>query len=234
MDANLLVRSKFMVSREFGTGDIPREPMPTIAGVTKPLEADEATRDWWLVTFAESWAKPLKVNTTHQQALILMFGPETDRWKGKRIGLFAMVGEFFKKRQTAVRIKGSPDITAPCSFSVRKWGGGRDTYDLIPLGAGAASASKPDAAAPFIPDGTVRIGPKKGEHIAQLSHEELRDAIQLGREQNAKAKPGAKWIPASVAHLAELEADQVRRAKLEEQMVAAAPKASRLPIEDVP
>lgn len=221
MNALLLVRSKFMVSHEFGSGDIPREPLVTIAAVTTPAERDETTKDWWLITFAEPWAKPLKVNRTHQQALILMFGTETDGWRGKRIGLRAVAGTFFGRRQTAVRIKGSPDIAAPCSFSVRKFGGGTDTYDLVPMAApGAKSAATPP---PFVPDGTVRIGQKKGTQIAQLTHEELAAAISLGREQLAKAPATLVWVPNAKAHLAELEADQQRRGKLEEQMASGAP-----------
>lgn len=221
MDARLLVRSKFMVSHEFGTGDIPKEPLVTIAAVTRPSEVEEMTKDWWLVSFVESWAKPLKVNRTHQQALILMFGADTDAWVGKRIGLFALAGTFFGKRQTAVRIKGSPDLKAPQSFTVRKFGGGKDTYNLeVMAGAKPSTNGKTNghAPTPFVPDGTVRIGDKKGTQIAQLTHEELAAAISLGRDQLTKAKPGASWIPNALAHVDELVADQVRRQKLEDSM----------------
>lgn len=236
MKAELLVRSKFMVSREFGTADIPREPLVTIENVTKPSEEEEMTKGWWLLTFAESWAKPLKINTTHQQALILLFGNETDAWKGKRIGLHAVVGTFFGRRQTAVRIKGSPDLKEPRSFSVRKFGGGNDVYNLVPMAApGAARTSTPPA--PFVPDGLVHCkqSPSNGMQIAQLTHLELAAVGALLDEQIAKAKPGATWLPNAQTHRAEIAAEEQRRADIERQMQAGAPPtAPAEPGEDAP
>lgn len=135
MDARLLVSSKFMVSETFGLGEVPKEPLVTIADVTlEEQEGDRGRERWGLLYFREPWAKPLKINRTHQRALMLMFGNETEGWKGKRIALRAVAGVFFGKRQTAVRIFGSPDIETAVSFQVRKFGGGSDTYDLRPLG----------------------------------------------------------------------------------------------------
>jgi hypothetical protein len=140
MDARMLVSSKYMVSESFGLGDVPKEPIVTIVKVVlADEEGDRGKEKWGLLYFAEPWAKPLKINRTHQRALLTMFNPpndyETDRWLKKRIGLRGVAGIYFGKRQTAVRIWGSPDITTPVSFSVKKFGGGSDIYDLKPIGA---------------------------------------------------------------------------------------------------
>lgn len=227
MDARLLVRSKFMVSHEFGTADIPREPLVTIADVKKPDEQEEMTKDWWLVHFAEPWAKPLKINRTHQQALILMFGADTEGWKGKRIGLHAIAGTFFGKRSTAVRIKGSPDIAAPQSFTVRKFGGGKDVYNLIVMPAPNGKPVTSSAPAPFVPDGKIRIGPKKGTEIIHLTYDELLAGIALGKDQIAKAKPGAAWVPNAQAHVDELLSDQARRDDIEKRIASGQPPAGK-------
>jgi hypothetical protein len=135
MDARLLVSSKWMVSEQFGIGDVPKEPVVTIADVKiEEQEGDKGKERWGILYFSEPYAKPLKVNRTHQKALILMFGGETNDWKGKKIGLRGVAGVYFGKRQTAVRIFGSPHISEPCSFSVKKFGGGSDVYDLKPIG----------------------------------------------------------------------------------------------------
>jgi hypothetical protein len=140
MDARLLVSSKYMVSESFGLGDVPREPIVTISKVELALEeGDRGKEKCGLLYFAEDWAKPLKINRTHQKALLTMFNPpsdyETDRWLKKRIALRAVAGIYFGKRQTAVRIFGSSDIVSPVSFSVQKFGGGSDVYELKPIGA---------------------------------------------------------------------------------------------------
>lgn len=142
MDARLLVTGKFMVSESFGLGEIPKEPLVTIVKVTREeQEGDKGKEKWGILFFAEPWALPLKINRTHQRALLTMFNGsndfETDRWLGKQIQLYAMVGTFFGKRQTAVRIKGSPSLKTAVSFQVKKFGGGKDTYDLVPIKAGA-------------------------------------------------------------------------------------------------
>lgn len=217
MNANLLVRSKFMVSREFGTGDIPKEPLVTIAGVKKPDEEEALTRDWWLLSFVEPWAKPLKIITTHQQALILMFGDDTDKWIGKRVGFRAVVGVYFKKRQTAVRIVGSPDITEPRSFSVRSWGGGKDTYNLVPMGNGAPAAAPAPAhnANGKIEWLTFGTGSKAHKKIADLTAPELDDNISLGKKKLADVPAGSmpKWAPGVAAQVAAMEAEHARRAQ---------------------
>jgi hypothetical protein len=139
MDARVLVSSKYMVSESFGLGDVPKEPIVTIVKVVlAEEEGDRGKEKWGLLHFAEPWAKPLKINRTHQRALLTMFNPagdyETDRWLKKRIALRGVAGIYFGKRQTAVRIFGSPDLATPVSFSVKKFGGGSDVYDLKPIG----------------------------------------------------------------------------------------------------
>lgn len=147
MDARLLVEPKFMKSERFGLGDVPKEPLVTIAKVkTLPQKGDRGEDETWgLLYFKEPWARPLKVIPTTLRCLLAMFNPEgdyeSDRWIGKRLLLYAMPGVFFGKRGTAVRIKGSPDIRQTISVSVKKFGGGSDVYNLQPIGGGGATSA---------------------------------------------------------------------------------------------
>lgn len=195
-----------MVSHEFGSGDLPKEPLVTIAAVKKPDEQDETTKDWWLITFAEPWAKPLKVNRTHQSALILMFGAETEGWKGKRIGLRAMAGTFFGRRQTAVRIKGSPDLSAPASFTVRKFGGGTDTYNLEVMPDGKKAADGREWL-------TFGVGSKKAVRIVDLSDSDLAASIALGDKNVSDVPAGANppWLAKSKPQIDAMRAELAMR-----------------------
>lgn len=228
MEADLLVRSKWMVSREFGTEDIPKEPLVTIASVIKPDAKEEKTRtkNRGVLTFKESFAKPLEMNATHLAAMKLMFGNETNNWIDKQIKVGAIVGVYFKKRQTAVRILGSPQLKEAKSFSVRSFGGGSDVYNLAPISEGGTTpVNGKSAPTPFVPDGTLKfkIGKLQGTQLAVLARAELEEAISFGRDWLAKVKPGANGIPATLGHVAEIEAEQARRARLEEQMASGAP-----------
>ncbi len=239
MDARLLVRSKFMVSHEFGSGDIPKEPLVTIADVIKPSEQDETTKDWWLITFREPWAKPLKVNRTHQQALILMFGGTTEGWRDKRIGLYPLAGTFFGRRQTAVRIKGSPDIKAPASFQVRKFGGGKDTYNLEVMPSPGATAPRPTPngktkkPTPYV-SGVVWWGPVMGMQIAVLAHAELNTAIAHYERWLSDAPPSATGRAHTQTNLDELRAELVRRNDIEKLLDANAPPDAEQPTNTPP
>jgi hypothetical protein len=48
-----------------------------------------------------------------------MFGNETDAWHGKRVTLFATDVQVGKERKPGIRVRGSPDITAPVSFDLK-------------------------------------------------------------------------------------------------------------------
>lgn len=139
MNPNELVESKWMVAEEFGLNGIPREPCVTIKDVRKQKIGSKES--WGVLIFAEEWAKPLKVNTTSKRALMLMFSEtDTNLWLGKRINLYPRPGHYPKGKKLAVRIKGSPDIKAPISFSVQAFGGGEDVYNLLPTGGAKAAA----------------------------------------------------------------------------------------------
>lgn len=144
MNADLLVPSKFMVSREFGTGNIPREPLVTIDSVGMEKQDKE---DWGMLSFREPWAKKLKVNATLKKCLKVMFGSDTDRWIGKRILLYGKPGYYFGEEGTAVRIKGSPDISIPITVEMKKFGSrDKDKYEIKPTGPQAAPRDQPASA----------------------------------------------------------------------------------------
>lgn len=152
MNADQLIDSKMMVSAEFGTRGIPKEPTVTIASVTREAQDKDGKEVWAILTFTEPFAKPLKMNRHSQKCCIAMFGKETDHWIGKRLSLFAKDGYYFGERGTAVRIKGSPDLAAPISVEVKKRSSKKpDVYNLVPTGpqqARPAASSAPAAAQP--------------------------------------------------------------------------------------
>lgn len=242
MDAQLLVESKMMVAATFGLDGIPKEPLVTIASAGREEQQKDKkgkAERWGILRFREPWAKPLKVNATSRKALILMFGGETDAWVGKRIGLFALPGIYFGEPGVAVRIKGSPDIKEACSFQVRKYGGGTDTYNLIVMGGGGSAT----AAAPKPwPKGEVGFGPKKGVQILQLTYAENEEVIALGEEQLTKfaasqegnAGPTPPWVGKTVFNLEELRANRVRLAELERQIASGLPPPVAAEQEDAP
>ncbi len=111
-----------------------------------------------------------------------------------------MRGTFFGKQSTAVRIKGSPDIKAPLSFTVKKFGGGKDTYDLKPMnGAGAKESGTVT---------TVTFGESegwKGRPIADFDSAELEKILAKGSDWCA-ANPGGKGLAGVQACLVAVKA----------------------------
>jgi hypothetical protein len=179
-----LVESVNMTAEDFGHDGVPAEPRVTIARIEKQREGLR----WGLLHFKEKWAKPLKLNATSKKALKLMFSDTDYRaWVGKRIDLYVMRGDF-KEKKTAVRIKGSPDITRSFTFKVKSFGGGFDTYNLQPTGSNVV-----------LGPGYVRFGRQAGhwgKPFSDFTPEQLGELVTMADQYLAanadQMKPKAK------------------------------------------
>jgi hypothetical protein len=176
-----LIDSKYMVAEDFGRDGIPPEPRVTI----KRVEAKDQ-RGWALLYFEEKWAKPLKINATHRRALCIMFDPEDwTKWYGKKIDLRVVRGNFPNGKTTAVRIKGSPNITRTFTFEVQKFGSrDKDQYTLIPTGAHVV-----------LGPGLIRFGKKAGhwgKPFSDFETEKLAELATYAEEQLATPE-AQKW-----------------------------------------
>lgn len=198
-----LIESVHMTAEDFGHDGVALEPRVTI----KSVEKQRTGLKWGLLHFKEKWAKPLKLNATSKKALKLMFS-ETDyrQWHDKRIDLYVMRGDF-KEKKTAVRIKGSPDITRPFTFRMRSFGGGYDTYTLLPTGDNVV-----------LGPGFVRFGRQAGHYgkpFEEFDTEKLGELVKMAEEYLAanaeKMKPRAKED--LVANLKEIREAIVERTK---------------------
>lgn len=181
-----LIDSKFMVAEDFGRNGIPREPRATI----KRVEQKDSGRGWPLLHFEEKWAKPLKLNYTSRRALCIMFGDDDwTKWYGKRIDLYVMRGDFPQGKKTAVRIKGSPDITRTFSFEMQKFGSrDKDRYTLVPTGKNVV-----------LGPGLVRFGHQAGhwgKPFSEFSTEQLAELVAYADQQLVNPEVLAKLKPA--------------------------------------
>lgn len=192
-----------MSAEDFGRNGIPPEPRVTIADVKK----ETTGRKWALLLFAEPWAKPLKIQATHRRALCLMFGDrDTDEWKGKKIDLHVIRGNFPNGKTTAVRIKGSPHINRTFTFQMQKFGGGKDTYTLVPTGSKVV-----------LGPGVVRFGRQAGhwgKPFTEFSIEQLRELVTMADEFMAK-NPEMKGKDDLAANLREIREEIDRRVQAE-------------------
>lgn len=186
-----LIDSKYMVAEDFGRDGIPDEPRVTI----KRVEPKDKGRGWPLLHFEEKWAKPLKINATSKRALCIMFDADDwTRWYGKRIDLKIVRGNFPQGKTTAIRIKGSPDITRTFSFEVQRFGSSeKDRYTLEPTGKNVV-----------LGPGLVRFGRKAGhwgKPFSEFTVEQLAELVEYA-ETNAKSPEAEKWTPKQKEDLA--------------------------------
>jgi hypothetical protein len=94
--------------------EIMREEFPVI----QPKPGQSATEFKVVLSFKER-DKQIIANKTNCTALMLMFGRNTKEWRGKRVTFFGLKGTWFKRKQEAIRIYGSPDIAADVEVTVR-------------------------------------------------------------------------------------------------------------------
>jgi hypothetical protein len=97
-----------------------KEPTLTIAGVKiDKLESDDGKKkDKGIVRFKETdrcWV----MNRTNAEALVAMWGTETDAWIGKQVTLFAMMVKVGPKSELGIRVKGSPSLTESLTFDLK-------------------------------------------------------------------------------------------------------------------
>jgi hypothetical protein len=112
-----MFKGDYLAAAEFGS----REPTFTIADVRLVAMPDEKTgrdKDKGTVFFEEIPRGWVLCKTT-AQCLAAMFGPETEGWKGKRVTLRAELVQFGRERVPGIRVKGSPDLAAPVTASVK-------------------------------------------------------------------------------------------------------------------
>lgn len=109
---------RFIKSAEFGGRDvtltiteIKLEELPDDAGKAKKRG----------IMYFKETPKGLVLNRTNATALKHLWGPETDKWIGKHVCLYAapFTDPFTGEHITAVRVRGSPDIHQPVEFEAR-------------------------------------------------------------------------------------------------------------------
>lgn len=118
MDVSLLFPSRFIKSAEFQGRDV---TLTIAAVVLEDLESsDGATKRKGIVGFRET-DKGWVLNRTNASCLAGMFGKETDQWIGKRVTLYPAVHKdsFTGEVGTAIRVRGSPDLTADKRVEIR-------------------------------------------------------------------------------------------------------------------
>lgn len=88
----------------------------------KSIAAEEIDGKTKAVCSFEGTKKQLVLNRTNAEAVKLMFGRETNDWLGKRVTFFpALIKDPFGDGEVgAIRVRGSPDITAPASATVQR------------------------------------------------------------------------------------------------------------------
>lgn len=118
MDASLLHPSRFLKAAEFKGKDVTY----TVRAVEiEELESDDGKKKTkGIMSFVET-GKQLVINRTNSDCFKAMFGRETDNWVGKRVTFWPApyFDSFSKEHMVAVRVRGSPDITAPVSATIK-------------------------------------------------------------------------------------------------------------------
>lgn len=124
MDWRALFKGSYLVAVEFGG----REPTFMIRGVdTINLEQEDGqTKPKAIVFFDDAKGdgyagcdRGWVLCKTSAMCIAAMFGNETDAWIGKRVTLYATDVQVGKEKKPGIRVKGSPDIKAPITTSVK-------------------------------------------------------------------------------------------------------------------
>lgn len=134
MNFKLMFKGDYIKAVEFNG----KVPTMTIASVKiMPLEGDKGVKDKGVISFRET-DRGMVLCRTNAESIAAMFGPETDAWVGKRVTLFEdKTVKMGRDVVGGIRVKGSPDITAPISFELRLPKRKPLTLTMVPTGGRA-------------------------------------------------------------------------------------------------
>jgi hypothetical protein len=137
MDYRALFKGSYLSAIEFNG----REPTFTIVSVKlvklESIDKPGTERDRGVIAFKEI-DRGFVLNRSNAEALAKMWGTETDKWVGKRVTLFATPVRVGPKTELGIRVKGSPDLTAPITFDLKLPRKKPQTWKLVPTGPKAA------------------------------------------------------------------------------------------------
>lgn len=136
----------------------------TITDVKKvELDQEDGTKKARGCVFFQGTTRGWVMCKTTAQCVAAMFGEDTAGWMGKRITLYATEVQVGKERKPAVRVKGSPDLTAPVKVTIKLPRKKPSTVTLIPTGNGAATQPESDPVPAPEPDHEPIQDPETGE-----------------------------------------------------------------------
>jgi hypothetical protein len=116
MDWRKYFTGEYIAAVEFGSA----QPTLTISGIkgVKVEEEGKPSKGKAVVTF-QGKDRAWLLNKTNAMCLAGMFGPDTDKWIGKRVTLLAVEVQVGKGREPGIRVKGSPDLKAPVKVEIK-------------------------------------------------------------------------------------------------------------------
>jgi len=111
MDYQLMFPSRFIKAADLRGKDVTLE---IEAVEIEKLESEKETKDKGIVRFKVA-KKALVLNRTNAECIVAMFGRLTEKWIGKRVTLYPAIWN----DEPCVRVRGSPDISAPVTFELK-------------------------------------------------------------------------------------------------------------------
>lgn len=152
LDFDRLFPNQFLKAGEFDgravTLTIASVALETLVPASPGKKGEKKTEQKAIVRFKET-PKWLSLNKTNALCLKAMFGRDTGAWVGRRVTLFPDMIQQFEGRDIAIRVKGSPDLAGPVTFTLRL---ARKAPKLITLErtgkGGSAPAALPEPPAP--------------------------------------------------------------------------------------
>ena len=124
MDYGLGFLGEYITAAEL----VGKTPTLTIGKVTlekvESLKGDEdgagKMKDKIVIYFSESKSgRGWLLNRTNAEALKELWGRETNDWLGHKVTLFVQSVRVGKKMEPGIRVKGSPELTAPRQFELK-------------------------------------------------------------------------------------------------------------------
>jgi hypothetical protein len=138
---------RFVKAGEFKGKDVTLTIDHTELELLPTDKGGQEVRGIWYFREKNKLGQPIQIsmNRTRGECIKAMFGKVPSEWVGKRVTFYPTTDKLGRETVDCIRVRGSPDISAPIEFELKMPKRAPKRIQLVPTGKPASPATPPQS-----------------------------------------------------------------------------------------